>query len=394
LQKDFLNNIAALASVRKIKTIPLMTPVYFPLPKGFPKDCERFQVMLRVTPDKVSDVYSAIFDLDYPEDIAVTYLSYSFGDDDLIISLLGKDRESVHGFLSKSISGIKGVVTHSVSRVVRSEYMLPPEGSEAHRTRFQYSNPAGKKGRIANPEAHQRYLNERAPLTAVVRLFASKNLTQLWEDIEKNTPKLETKSIVPLYASQQEDRDYVSVILEAHNFEALREVLTGDLPTLINVRKTRTVPMLEPTYFLLPKIHPPDLERHLINLQVEPLVLQSMKSRIMSLDFPDNVYPTYFAYLLGEDDIMLSILTDSDKTARRFTKESFGNLEGVRSYNVSSQVKTRRLASKATWKRHQGKYLSSYVKQHKRDYDARYDWTDDIYTYAMMDGTYPPDMEH
>ncbi|KYK26536.1 MAG: hypothetical protein AYK23_02915 [Candidatus Proteinoplasmatales archaeon SG8-5] len=394
LQKDFLNNIAALASVRKIKTIPLMTPIYFPIPKGFPKDCVRFQVFLRVKPNLMSDVYTTIISFDYPEDIAVTYLSYSFGDDDIIISMLGTDRESVHSFLSKKMSRIDGVVSFEMSRVIRSEYMLPPEGSDAHRKRFQYSSPAGKKGRFANSEANQKYLNERAPLTAVVRLFASKDLGRLWDDIEKNMPTFESKKIVPLYASQQEDRDYVSVILEAQNFEVLREMLTGKLPALIDIRKTRTVPMLEPTYFLLPKTHPEGLERHLITLQVEPTMLQSMKARIISLDFPDNVFLTHFAYLLGEDDIMLSILTDSDKTARKFTKEAFGKLEGVRSYDVSSQVKTKRLTSKGSWKRHQGKYLSSYVKQHRKDYDARYDWTDDIYAYAMMEGAYPPDMEH
>ena len=394
LHRVFLNNLAAMTPIKKIMTIPLMAPIYFPLPKDHPTDFIRYQVFLRVSPEKYNEVYSKIITLNYPEYIIVTYLSHSFGDDDIIISLLARDRETAIDFVKNSIGTIDGVFAHDISRVVRSEYLLPPDKAQGHRARFLYSTPAGKKGRFLNPGAYERYAKEKVQMAVIVRLFAKKSLPKLWDDIEKHIPKFESKELVPLYASQQEEQDYISVIFEAANFEVLRDVLTKNLPTLVDVRKTRTVPILEPCYYLVPKKHPENLERYLITLHVEPSLFQQVRSKIVSYNYPDNVFLTYLGYvLLEDDDIMLSILADSRKTAQTFAKKIFGKMEGVHTYYISNQLKTRRLASKSRWKQHQGKYLSSYDKQHKKDYDSRFDWTDDYYEYAMISGAYHLDME-
>lgn len=393
-QRMFLNNIATMAPVKKIMTIPLMSPIYFPLPKDHPTNFIRYQVFLRVSPEKYNEVYSKIITLDYPEGIIVTYLSHSFGDDDIIISLLARDRETAFDFVNDSIGKIDGVFAHDISRVIRSEYLLPPDKAQAHKARFLYSTPAGKKGTFSNPDAYEKYIKERTPITIIVRLFAKSSLSKLWDDIETHIPKFESKELVPLYASQQEAQDFISVIFEAKNFEVLRDVLTNNLPTLVDVRKTRTIPMLEPCYYLMPKEHPENLERYLITLQVEPNLFQQVRSKIVSHKNLDNVFLTHIGYVLsGDDDIILSILADSHKTARTFAKEVFEQMEGVNTYNISNQLKTRRLASKKRWKQHQGKNLSSYDKQHKKDYDPRFDWTDDYYEYALISGAYPLDME-
>ncbi len=393
-QRLFLNNIATMTPVKKIMTIPIMSPIYFPLPKDHPTDFIRYQVFLRVSPEKYNEVYSKIITLKYPEDIIVTYLSHSFGDDDMIISLLARDRETALDFVNDSIGKIDGVFAHDTSRVIRSEYLLPPDKAQAHKARFLYSTPAGKKGEFSNPDAYEKYIKERTPVTVIVRLFAKKSLSKLWADIENHIPKFESKELVPLYASQQEEQDYISVIFEATNFEVLRDVLTKNIPTLVDVRKTRTIPMLEPCYYLMPKKHPENLERYLINIQVEPNLFQQVRSKIVSHNNPDNVFLSYIGYVLsGDDDIILSILADSQKTARTFAKEVFEQMEGVHTYDISNQLKTRRLASKSRWKQHQGKYLSSYDKQHRKDYDRRFDWTDDYYEYALMSGAYHLDME-
>ena len=391
LQKVFLRNIANMPSVRKTKTIPIMGPLYFSLPEGHQEDLKRYQVFLRVAPEKYNDVYSTIIDLDYPNDIIVTYLSYSFGDDDIIVSMLAKDRESALKFVDNKIGKIDGVNALDTSRVMKSAYLLPPDKALVHKARFLYDTPAGKKGKMANPEAYEKYLRERSPMTIIVRLFARISLAKLWEDIENNVQMFESKDIVPLYASQQEAKSFISVILEVTNFEVLKNFLVNNLPTMVDVRKTRTVPMVEPTYFLTPKEHPKNLERHLISLRVDCSVYQSVRSKIISFDYPDNVFLTYLAFTFGDEDLLLSILTDSQDSARAFAKKAFDQMEGVRSYSISNQLKTRRLTSKSRWKQHQGKFLSSYDKQHRKDYDNRYDWTDD--SYLTMSGAFSRDME-
>lgn len=393
VQKVFLKNLGTMASVRKTKTIPIMGPIYFPLPEGHPEGLVRYQVFLRIDPDKYDAVYNKIKTYEYPEDVNVTYLSYSFGDDDIIVSFLAKDRETAHGFVENHLGKIDGVNAHDTSRVMKSIYLLPPAKSKEHKDRFLYSAPAGKPGERVNKAAYEKYLNEEAGMTVIVRLFAKKSLDKLWEDIENNLPKFKSERLIPLYASQQEAKDYITVIFEASNFEVLKDVTTTNLPTLVDVRKTRTIPMLEPTYFLMPKEHPKDLDRYLISLRVSPASTQSVRSKIIGYPFPKNVYLTYLTFTLGDDDILLSLLADSRDSVLAFVKGAFDNALEVKSWKISNQLKTKRLAPKDVWKKHRDKFLSSYDKEHQIDYDDEFDWTDDFDEYAKMTGAFSHELE-
>jgi DNA-binding Lrp family transcriptional regulator len=225
VQNVFLKYFATMTSVSKTKTIPIMAPLYFPLPEGHPKELGRFQVYLRVSPDKYDDVYSSVISLDYPDDVMLTYISHSFGDDDIIISLLAVDEEAAKKFVKNHIEKINGVLALDISRVLKSLYLQPPDKSAEHRDRFLYSVPAGQTGELKNPIAYKKYRNERTQMTVIVRLFAKKTLDKLWVDIEENMPKAETRDLIPLYASQQEEKDYIIVIFEEEKLEVLKDVL-------------------------------------------------------------------------------------------------------------------------------------------------------------------------
>jgi hypothetical protein len=225
-------------------------------------------------------------------------------------------------------------------------------------------------------------------MAVIVRLHANNSIDKLWENIEENMPKVETKDLIPLYASQQEDKDFITVIFEAMNFEVLKDVLTEELPSLVDVRKTRTIPLLEPVYFLMPKEHPKNLERYLVSLSVEPRKALEIHANIVHCEFPKNVFLTYLTFSLGDDDILLSILAESSESARDFVENAFDKMDGVVKYTISNQLKTKRLVSKDAWRRHRSKFLSSFDKAHEQDYDDDYDWTDDFEEYAALTGAF------
>ena len=394
IQKVFLKNLGTMTSVRKSITIPIMNPVYFPLPEGHEKDLNRFMLFLRVEPGKYDDVYTKLLsDMKYPDGVFGTYLSYSFGDDDIILSILTKDREKALKFAEETINKMDGVMAHDISKVLERIPLLPQDKLKTHIERFMYTVPAGQKGEMTNPEAYAKYVNEKAPLSVIIRLFSNKNLPKLWEDVEKNVPDMDSNNFSPYYASQQDTKDYITLISEVTNFEVLRDLVVKDLPKRVDMRKTRTIPMMNSTYFLMPKDHPRNLERFLISLRVIPGDIQSIRSKIIAYNFPDNVFMTYLTFTLGEDDILLSILTDSQKSAQTFTKDAFEKMEGIVSYEISNQLKTMRLTSQKKWKNHQSRFLSSYDKQHKGEFDNKFDWTDDFDEYAIMTGAFPRDLE-
>ena len=393
VQKIFVKNLMTMASVSTSKSMPIMSPIYFPMPEGHAEDLQRYLMFLRVNPEKYDDVYSKIAnDLEYPQDIIVSYLSYSFGDDDMIVSMFARNRESALKFADEVIGNIDGVHAHDISKVVDRIPFLQSEKMEAHIDRFMYSVPAGQKGTMKNPDAYKKYTDEKAPMSVIIRLFAKSDMAKLWQDVETNIPKMESKNLLPLYASEQESKDYITVISEAVNFEVLKDMVVKDLPTLVDVRKTRTIPMMEPTYFLLPKNRPEKLERFLISLRVNPVDIQAVRAKIIDHPFPKNVFLTYLTYTLGEDDILLSILTETETSAQAFVKNVFDNMEGVKSYNISNQLKTKRLTSLEKWNQHQNLYLSSYDMQHMGDME-NYDWADDFNTYAAMTGAFKHELD-
>ncbi len=389
----FLKNIATMIAVDKTKTIPLIHPMFFPLPKGHAKSLQRFQVFLRVHPEKYEEVRSKIVELEYPRDIVLTYLSFSFGDDDVILSMLARNREVLARFVSESVRRVEGVEAAEIAHVVRLVPLCPQSQLEACNSRFLCSAPAGRPSKLRNPTAYAKYRAERSKSTVIVRLFPKRGLEELWTEIEKSAPKLETKDVVPLYASQQEAKGWVAIIFETSNFEALGSTITNKLPKMLSICKTRTIPMVEPTYFLLPKKHPRNLQRYLVSIRAEPTKFHSIYSQLISYSYPSPMFLTYITYTLGDDDILLSILTDCYERIEEVTKKAFTLIDGVKSYDVSSQVRTKRLTSKRRWEEHLSHFLSSYDRMHEREFDRSFEWPEDFYERAALTGAFRHDLE-
>ncbi|MCI0496864.1 MAG: Lrp/AsnC ligand binding domain-containing protein [Thermoplasmata archaeon] len=394
VMKVFVKNVNTMATVKDTRTIPIMSPIYFPVPEDHATDLVSYLVYLRVSPEHYQSSYQRILETKPAKGIHTRYLSYSFGDDDIILNVMAKDREAATGFVEKRIMKIPGVVSYDISRVIRTIPLLPPAKLQAHKDRFLWTKPAGEGGKIANRAEHEAYMKEKATMTVFVRLFAKKDVQALWEDIEARIPGFETEDLVPLYASQQEDKDYITVIFETSNFEGLKDVLVENVATMQNVRKTRTVPLVEPTYFLLPKGHPDELYRFLFSIRGEPGRYQSIRANIVGSELPGNFYLTYLCYSLGKDDLLVSALAESRKAAQNFGRSVLDTMAGIESYDVSNQLRTLRLTSKERWKRHQDRFLSSHDRLHRRELDPRYDWTDDFRDFAALTGAFIDELEN
>ena len=67
-------------------------------------------------------------------------------------------------------------------------------------------------------------------------------------------------------------------------------------------------------------------------------------------------------------------------------------MQGVKSYKMSNQLRTKRLTSVETWNKHQERFLSDYDDKHKDDFES-YDWADDFNTYAAMTGAFTHELD-
>jgi DNA-binding Lrp family transcriptional regulator len=356
-------------TTRKTRSIPLHLPYYYDLPKGHPDGLHRFNIFLRIDPEHYKKIYEKIPKLKLPKGIFLSFSSFSFGDDDVILSLLAEDIGNVRKFIAKNIDTIDGVKSSSVSRVVRSQLLTSRQKWDNHRRMLLYSNKEENAPR-------RKYEKELSTMTVIMRAYAKEEPIKLWNSITEHIDKFESQDFIPLYSSHQDINDYVSLIAEIRNFETINQLFFKGLPHVIKARKWRAYPLLKPMYFLIPKNAPEHLERYLISLRVEPALYVDVYDRFVSMDYPENVFLSYISYSLGNEDILVSLLVQNRDDMERFVEICMTNVDGITSYKTSSLLRTLRLTSKKVWFSHRNKHLSSYDRAHLNEYKKAWDWTE------------------
>jgi hypothetical protein len=122
-----VKKIPALLRPEKMRTINLLRPVFFPAPKDRPENLERYQVAVRGKCAELENIYNHILHLDYPADSFPTYAAYSFGEDDILLSMLSTSRERLDEFLRANLESQNGVVSMNVGHISRSKRVAPTQ---------------------------------------------------------------------------------------------------------------------------------------------------------------------------------------------------------------------------------------------------------------------------
>jgi hypothetical protein len=192
----------------------------------------------------------------------------------------------------------------------------------------------------------------------IVRLFPKDELSDSWDRILNNVEKISNKDCTPLYVSQQEERDFISIIYDVRDVDALADVLLKQIPSTANADKTRTITLLKPVFFPAPKDRPKLLQRYQVAIRVTSEDVQNVFKHTVHLDYPEDLFPTYAAYMLGEDDILLSMLSVSRDKIRTFVREKIESQEGVLGVDVARIDMSKRIAPTEMWKNYRkSRYL-------------------------------------
>ena len=109
------------------KTLIFMKPVFLPLPKDRTIRLRRFTIPLQVHPKYYDEVYNKLVDFEYPKDIFPIYITYTLGESDILVSLVAKDIETAHNFVSHTISPLEGVDSYTVTEFGRSKRLITKE---------------------------------------------------------------------------------------------------------------------------------------------------------------------------------------------------------------------------------------------------------------------------
>jgi hypothetical protein len=123
----------------------LLRPVFFPAPRDRPQNLERYQVAVKAVCGELDNLFNHILHLDYPTDAFPTYAAYSFGEDDILTSMLSTSRERLVQFVKANLESQRGVTSISIGHINRSKRVAPSEMWKRYRESRYLSRPSAEQ---------------------------------------------------------------------------------------------------------------------------------------------------------------------------------------------------------------------------------------------------------
>ena len=192
----------------------------------------------------------------------------------------------------------------------------------------------------------------------IVRVFPKNDLKDSWNKVLINLRTMTDECCTPLYISQQEEKDFMSIMFDVKDIDAFADVLVKKIPSAADSVRTRTITLLKPVFFPAPKDRPSNLERYQVSLRTASNELHDVFNHTVHLDYSSDVFPTYAAYSFGEDDVLLSMLSVSRDRIKRFVKDNIESQKGVLSADIARINISMRVAPTEMWRKYrENKYL-------------------------------------
>lgn len=227
----------------------------------------------------------------------------------------------------------------------------------------------------------------------IVRLHPKRDLSEIWNYVENEIPKQATDMATPLYATQAEGMMGVGVIFNVKDPDNIAHFLTESLAKCNECHHSKTISLMKPVFFPIPKKKPENTQRYIIRIYTHPKNYKTIYNYLVNYDYPFNLFPIYISYSLGDEDIVMNVAADSPQTVNNFLREKIRTMDGVDSSSFYPVVRAKRFAPLEKLIEEQKKYLSKKAKEiPKNETDANFDWVEDFKEYALLTGAFPRDL--
>lgn len=234
---------------------------------------------------------------------------------------------------------------------------------------------------------------EEKNMLIIARLYPKIDVNKIWDYVEHEIKEEVSKNMTPLYATQTEGMMDVGIIFDVKHPDDIAPFLTEEIVKCAEVHHTKTISLMKPVFFPIPKKKPENIQRYLIRLYMHPRYYKQIYNYLINYDYPYNLFPIYISYSLGDEDIIMSVAADSKETALKFLKEHIRTLDGVDQSALYPVFRAKRFAPLEKLIEHQKKYLTERGKKTPLDeIDLKFDWVEDFEQYAMLTGAFPADL--
>ncbi len=227
----------------------------------------------------------------------------------------------------------------------------------------------------------------------IVRLYPKSDLNKTWEFVENVIAKEVSEDVTPLYATQAEGMMNVGVIFDVKDPDNIAHFLTETLSKCEYCHHSKTISLMKPVFFSIPKKKPENIQRYIIRIYTHPKNYKTIYNYLINYDYPFNIFPIYISYSLGDEDIVMNVAADSPQTVNNFLREKIRTMDGVDSSSFYPVVKAKRFAPLEKLVEEQKKHFSIRSKGIPRgETDADFDWVEDFKEYALLTGAFPRDL--
>jgi hypothetical protein len=231
-------------------------------------------------------------------------------------------------------------------------------------------------------------------MMVIVRLFPKTDLTKVWNYVENVIAKETSDVVTPLYSAQLEGMMSVGVIFNVKDPDNIAHFLTETLSDFEECHHTRTISLMKPVFFPIPKKKPENIQRYIIRIYAHPKNYKVIYDYLINYKYPFNMFPIYVSYSLGDEDIVMNIAADSGQTVSNFLREKIRTMDGVDSSAFYPVVKSKRFAPLSELIKVQQEHLADKAKEISADeMDKDFDFVEDFEEYAMLTGAFPRDLE-
>lgn len=227
----------------------------------------------------------------------------------------------------------------------------------------------------------------------IARLYPKMDLNKVWNYVENEIAKESTDLVTPLYATQTEGMMSVGVIFDVKDLDNIAHFLTENVAKCDDVHHTKTISLMKPVFFPIPKEKPDNIQRYVIRIYTHPKNYGEIYNYLIDYNYPFNLFPIYVSYSLGDEDIIMNVAADSDVTVNNFLREKIRTMDGVDSSSFYPVVKAKRFAPLSKLIEQQKKYLAERAKKtSESETDKEFDWVEDFEHHAMLTGAFRRDI--
>jgi DNA-binding Lrp family transcriptional regulator len=196
-----------------------------------------------------------------------------------------------------------------------------------------------------------------------------------------------------LYSAQLEGMMSVGVIFDVKDPDNIAHFLTETLSDFDECHHARTISLMKPVFFPIPKKKPENIQRFIIRIYTHPRNYKTIYNYLINHKYPFNLFPIYVSYSLGDEDLVMNVAADSSTTVSNFLKERIRTMDGVDSCTFYPVVKAKRFAPLEKLIETQKKHLAEAAKNiPESEQDKDFDWVESFEEYAMLTGAFPGDI--